>query len=233
LWRGASLARRTLFNFLLYLEFLGLVWGVSLVSSFGAGRALGIIGSVLVVFDLVLGAVGLYTFLFTIAGLILVVASLHYISLVYGERRVFRYAVVAVAVFLLALILVLLLVALTLGFAFLSILLGPLGALPAMGSLVLLLIVSLLILLAAAPISALFWYLSLDALSRVSGVTLFKWAALLYAAGVALLILGVLTLIVLVGIIFLALSYISTLASWVLLAIAFYTLKPPQPQGLT
>ena len=203
------------------------------MSSFDVGRALGIIGSALVVFDLVLVAVGLYTFLLTIAGLILVVASLHYISLVYGERRVFRYAVIAVAVSLLALILVLLLVAITLGFAFLSILLGPLGALPAIGSLVLLLIVSLLILLAAAPISALFWYLSLDTLSRVSGVTLFKWAAVLYAAGVVLLILGVLTLIVLVGIIFLALSYISTLASWVLLAIAFYTLKPSQPQGLT
>jgi len=203
------------------------------VSSFDVGRTLGIVGSVLVVFDLVLVAVGLYTFLLTIAGLILVVASLHYISLVYGERRVFRYAVVAVAVFLLALIFVLLLVALTLGFAFLSILLGPLGALPAIGSLVLLLIVSLLILLAAAPISALFWYLSLDTLSRVSGVTLFKWAAVLYAAGVALLVLGALTLVVLVGIIFLALGYISILASWVLLAVAFYTLKPPQPQGLT
>jgi len=203
------------------------------VSSFDVGRALGIVGSVLVVFDLVLGVVRLYTFLFTIAGLLLVVASLHYISLVYGERRVFRYAVVAVAVFLLAIILVLLLVALTLGFTFLSILLGPLGALPAIGSLVLLLIVSLLILLAAAPISALFWYLSLDALSRVSGVTLFKWAALLYAAGVALLVLGALILIVLVGIIFLALSYISILASWILLAIAFYTLKPPVAQGLT
>jgi len=203
------------------------------VSSFDVGRTLGIIGSALVVFDLVLGAVGLYTFLLTIAGLLLVIASLHYISLVYGERRVFRYAVIAVAISLLALILVLLLVAITLGFAFLSLLLGPLGALPALGSLVLLLIVSLLILLAAAPISALFWYLSLDTLSRVSGVTLFKWAALLYAAGVALLVLGVLTLVVLVGIVFLALSYISILASWVLLVVAFYTLKPPQPQGLT
>jgi uncharacterized membrane protein len=97
------------------------------------------------------------------------------------------------------------------------------------GALVVLVLIMVLVLLIAFVVSAYLWYRALNTLYLRSGEKLFRWAGLSYLAFAVSLIVGVVTAVILVGLLVILVGVLLGLASWVLLAIAFYEVKPPQP----
>jgi len=220
---------------------------------FDTGRTLGLAGSILVLVAVIFSfIIGLLGSLLQLVGLILILVSLHAFSNIYGERSIFRDALLSVLIGyglpLVALIILLIL----LGFTILTarpIPPGPPGGLEDLfgaqiaGALVALIVIMFLVFLIALVVAAYLWYRALNTLYLRSGEKLFRWAGLSYLAfaasliaGVVLAIVGAITLVILIGILILLLGalivilgVLSGLASWVILAIAFYQVKPPQP----
>jgi uncharacterized membrane protein len=206
---------------------------------FDKGRTLGLAGSILVlvaiIFWFITGPLG---FLLQLVGLILILISLHTFSNIYGERIIFRDALLSVLIGyglpLVALIILLILF----GFTILTarpIPPGPpdriedfFGA-QIVGALVVLVLIMVLVLLIAFVVSAYLWYRALNTLYLRSGEKLFRWAGLSYLAFAVSLIVGVVTAVILVGLLVILVGVLLGLASWVLLAIAFHEVKPPQP----
>jgi uncharacterized membrane protein len=206
---------------------------------FDKGRTLGLAGSILVlvaiIFWFITGPLG---FLLQLVGLILILISLHTFSNIYGERIIFRDALLSVLIGyglpLVASIILLILF----GFTILTarpIPPGPPGRIEDFfgaqiaGALVVLVLIMVLVLLIAFVVSAYLWYRALNTLYLRSGEKLFRWAGLSYLAFAVSLIVGVVTAVILVGLLVILVGVLLGLASWVLLAIAFYEVKPPQP----
>jgi uncharacterized membrane protein len=206
---------------------------------FDKGRTLGLAGSILVlvaiIFWFIIGPLG---FLLQLVGLILILISLHTFSNIYGERIIFRDALLSVLIGyglpLVALIILLILF----GFTILTarpIPPGPPGSIEdffgaqIVGVLVVLVLIMVLVLLIAFVVSAYLWYRALNTLYLRSGEKLFRWAGLSYLAFAVSLIVGVVTAVILVGLLVILVGVLLGLASWVLLVIAFYEVKPPQP----
>jgi uncharacterized membrane protein len=206
---------------------------------FDTGRTLGLAGSILVlvaiIFSFIIGPLG---FLLQLVGLILILVSLHAFSNIYGERSIFRDALLSVLIGyglpLVALIIFLILF----GFTILTarpIPPGPPGRIEDFfgaqiaGALVALIVIMFLALLIALVVSAYLWYRALNTLYLRSGEKLFRWAGLSYLAFAVSLIVGVVTAVILVGLLVILVGVLLGLASWVLLVIAFYEVKPPQP----
>ena len=209
------------------------------MADFDTGRTLGLAGSILVlvalIFSFIIGPLG---FLLQLVGLILILVSLHTFSNIYGERIIFRDALLSVLIGyglpLVALIILLILF----GFTILTarpIPPGPPGKIEDFfgvqiaGALVALIVIMFLALLIAFVVSAYLWYRALNTLYLRSGEKLFRWAGLSYLAFAVSLIVGVVTAVILVGLLVILVGVLLGLASWVLLAIAFYEVKPPQP----
>jgi uncharacterized membrane protein len=210
------------------------------MADFDTGRTLGLVGSILIIVALIFSfIIGFLGSLLQLVGLILILISLRMFSNVYGERIIFRDAFLSVligyGVPLAALI-------------FLFILLIPIGftivtsARPIppsriedffgtqiTASIILWAFIAILAILVALAISAYLWYRALNTLSLRSGEKLFRWAGLTYLAFAVSLIVGIVTAVILVGLLVILVGVLLGLASWVLLAIAFYEVKPPQP----
>jgi uncharacterized membrane protein len=209
------------------------------MADFDRGRTLGLAGSILVlvaiIFSFIISPLG---FLLQLVGLILILVSLHAFSNIYGERIIFRDALLSVLIGyglpLVALIILLIL----LGFTILTarpIPPGPPGGLEDLfgaqiaGALVALIVIMFLVFLIALVVAAYLWYRALNTLYLRSGEKLFRWAGLSYLAFAVSLIVGVVTAVILVGLLVILVGVLLGLASWVLLTIAFYEIKPPQP----
>ena len=205
---------------------------------FDKGRTLGLAGSILVlvaiIFWFITGPLG---FLLQLVGLILILISLHTFSNIYGERIIFRDALLSVLIGyglpLVALIILLILFGFTILLPFTRP--APPGRIEDFfgaqiaGALVVLVLIMVLVLLIAFVVSAYLWYRALNTLYLRSGEKLFRWAGLSYLAFAVSLIVGVVTAVILVGLLVILVGVLLGLASWVLLAIAFYEVKPPQP----
>lgn len=139
-----------------------------------------------------------------IIGWVLVIVSLYFSSRVYGEGGIFRYAIYSVASIVGGIILALVL-------AIIGIVFAIKGAAPLTG--VFFIIVAIVTILASIVLMGYYMYKSLSLLAEKSGEPLFK------AAGITMLIAAV-TMIILVGV-------LVELVGAIILAIAFYTLKPP------
>jgi len=205
---------------------------------FDKGRTLGLAGSILVlvaiIFWFITGPLG---FLLQLVGLILILISLHTFSNIYGERIIFRDALLSVLIGyglpLVASIILLILFGFTILLPFTRP--APPGRIEDFfgaqiaGALVVLVLIMVLVLLIAFVVSAYLWYRALNTLYLRSGEKLFRWAGLSYLAFAVSLIVGVVTAVILVGLLVILVGVLLGLASWVLLAIAFYEVKPPQP----
>ncbi|MFZ8794038.1 MAG: DUF996 domain-containing protein [Acidilobaceae archaeon] len=203
---------------------------------FDTGRTLGLAGSILVlvaiIFSFIIDPLG---FLLQLVGLILILVSLHAFSNIYGERSIFRDALLSVLIgYGLSLVASIILLILF-GFTILTtrpILPGRIEDLfgaQIEGELVALIVIMFLALLIAFVVSAYLWYRALNTLYLRSGEKLFRWAGLSYLAFAVSLIVGLVTAVILVGLLVILVGILLGLASWVLLAIAFYNVKPPQP----
>ncbi|MFZ8793611.1 MAG: DUF996 domain-containing protein, partial [Acidilobaceae archaeon] len=172
-----------------------------------------------------------------LVGLILILISLHTFSNIYGERIIFRDALLSVLIgygfSLVASIIFLILFGFTILLPFTRP--APPGRIEDFfgaqiaGALVVLVLIMVLVLLIAFVVSAYLWYRALNTLYLRSGEKLFRWAGLSYLAFAVSLIVGVVTAVILVGLLVILVGVLLGLASWVLLAIAFYEVKPPQP----
>ncbi|MFZ8793538.1 MAG: DUF996 domain-containing protein, partial [Acidilobaceae archaeon] len=172
---------------------------------FDRGRTLGLAGSIIVLVATIFWFItGLLGFLLQLVGLILILVSLHAFSNIYGERSIFRYALLSVLIGyglpLVASIILLILFGFTILTAGL-ILPGRIedlfGAQIA-GALVALLLITILVLLIAFVVSAYLWYRALNTLYLRSGEKFFRWAGLSYLAFAVSLIVGVVTAVILV-----------------------------------
>lgn len=183
---------------------------------FNTARNLGFAGAILLVLSIIIGLSG-FGFLYVVGyiiGVILVLRSLHYLSQVYGERRVFTYSLYGILIYVVAVATVL---------AMAVLILGPLGARwveegmrpgEVFAALSASIIVLGLILWLGLVAGSYLLYRALSLLASHSGVELFKTTGLVYLVGAA-------TIIVAVGALLIVLGHI-------LLAISFYTLKPPE-----
>jgi uncharacterized membrane protein len=209
---------------------------------FDTGRTLGLVGSILVlvaiIFSFVIGPLG---FLLQLVGLILILVSLHTFSNIYGERSIFRDALLSVLIgYGLPLIASIILLILLIPVGFTVVIARPIPPGPPdriedffgvqiAGALVVLVLIMVLVLLIALVVAAYLWYRALNTLYLRSGEKLFRWAGLSYLAFAVSLIVGIVTAVILVGLLVILVGVLLGLASWVLLAIAFYEVKPPQP----
>jgi uncharacterized membrane protein len=205
---------------------------------FDRGRTLGLAGSILVLVAIIFWFItDLLGSLLQLVGLILILISLHTFSNIYGERIIFRDALLSVLIGyglpLVALIILLILFGFTILLPFTRP--APPGRIEDFfgaqiaGALVVLVLIMVLVLLIAFVVSAYLWYRALNTLYLRSGEKLFRWAGLSYLAFAVSLIVGVVTAVILVGLLVILVGVLLGLASWVLLAIAFYEVKPPQP----
>jgi uncharacterized membrane protein len=207
------------------------------MADFDTGRTLGLVGSILVlvaiIFSFIIGFLG---FLLQLVGLILILISLHTFSNIYGERIIFRDAFLSVlivyGVSLAALIFLFILVGFTIVTSARPIPPGRVedffGA-QITASIILWAFIAILAILVALVVSAYLWYRALNTLSLRSGEKFFRWAGLTYLAFAVSLIVGVVTAVILIGILVIFIGILLGLTSWVFLAIAFYEVKPPQP----
>ncbi len=204
------------------------------MADFDTARMLGLVGGVLVLLTFLFSFfIGFLGFFLQLIGLILVLVSLYMFSNIYGERIIFRDALLSVLIGYGVLFLLLLILT---GFAIIvplePILSGrmeDLFAPPAIRFMVAWVLLFIVIILGALVVSAFLWYRALNTLSLKSGEGLFRWAGILYLTSILSVTLGVLTLIILIGVPLLLIGVLLDLASWVVLAIAFYVVKPPQP----
>lgn len=203
---------------------------------FNTARNLGLAGSIVVLAGMALGVVlGGLGFILNLIGLILLLISLHFLSEVYGERRIFRDALISIAILVGGSFLILIFLALAFGLTFFMMpFRGP--RFPGEGleeqgltAIIGIVVIAFILLMAILAVSAFFWYRALNMLSLRSGEPLFRWAGLLYAISVILVLAGVVLSLVLIGLLLLLIAVIAALASWIVLIIAFYQLKPPQP----
>ena len=205
---------------------------------FDKGRTLGLAGSILVLVAIIFWSItDLLGSLLQLVGLILILISLHTFSNIYGERIIFRDALLSVLIGyglpLVASIILLILFGFTILLPFTRP--APPGRIEDFfgaqiaGALVVLVLIMVLVLLIAFVVSAYLWYRALNTLYLRSGEKLFRWAGLSYLAFAVSLIVGVVTAVILVGLLVILVGVLLGLASWVLLAIAFYEVKPPQP----
>jgi len=213
---------------------------------FSTARNLGLIGSILFIVGIILSGIPWIGELFSLlglAGFILVLVSLYFFSKIYAEPRIFRDALISVIVAIAGLIvaILLLLILVSLGVTFIR---EVRSSFPGASSEVSLIfgtdLGSILVFLVAFAISAFFWYRALNTLSRASGEGLFRLAGLLCFIGILLLVIGVFTVIILVGFVFfivlgsliglplIFLGVIAWFVSWIVLAVAFYNIKQPQ-----
>jgi len=205
---------------------------------FDTGRTLGLVGSILVLVALIFSfIIGFLGFLLQLVGLILILISLHTFSNIYGERIIFRDAFLSVLIGYgvpLATLIFLFILLIPIGFTIVT------SARPIPPSriedlfeitapLILWAFIAILAILVALAISAYLWYRALNTLSLRSGEKFFRWAGLTYLAFAVSLIVGVVTAVILIGILVIFIGILLGLTSWVLLAIAFYEVKPPQP----
>jgi len=205
---------------------------------FGTARNLGLIGSILFIVGMVLSIVpwiGLLFSLLGLAGLILVLVSLYFFSKIYAEPRIFRDALISIVAAIAGLIVAILLLLILLGITFMSEVRSGFPAPPreapsevSIAAILGTFLGVILVALAAYAISAFFWYRALNTLSKASGEGLFRLAGLLYAISVLLDIIGVITSLILIGLLFILLGIIAWFASFIVLAIAFYNVKQPQ-----
>jgi len=172
---------------------------------FDSSRILAGIGSILT-------AIGIFIPLLTLVGLILLLIGLKGLSDTYREEGIFRNALYAVIIGVIGLV--------TIMFAAISIAgiattfapsIPLLMAGGVIGTVLLFIVVFFVILV----LEALFYKKSLDLLATKSG------EKLLETAGLLLLIGAVLTIII-VGLILIFIA-------WIIAAVAFFSLKPPQP----
>jgi uncharacterized membrane protein len=206
---------------------------------FDTGRTLGLAGSILVLVALIFSfIIDLLGFLLQLVGLILILVSLHAFSNIYGERIIFRDALLSVLIGYVLPLVALIILLILFGFTILTarpIPPGPPGRIEdffgaqIVGALVVLVLIMVLVLLIAFAVSAYLWYRALNTLYLRSGEKLFRWAGLSYLAFAVSLIVGVVTAVILVGLLVILVGVLLGLASWVLLAIAFYEIEPPQP----
>ena len=205
---------------------------------FDTGRTLGLVGSILVLVALIFSfIIGFLGFLLQLVGLILILISLHTFSNIYGERIIFRDAFLSVLIGYgvpLATLIFLFILLIPIGFTIVT------SARPIPPSriedlfeitapLILWAFIAILAILVALAISAYLWYRALNTLSLRSGEKFFRWAGLTYLAFAVSLIVGVVTAVILIGILVIFIGILLGLTSWVFLAIAFYEVKPPQP----
>jgi uncharacterized membrane protein len=210
---------------------------------FDTGRTLGLVGSILVLVALIFSfIIGFLGFLLQLVGLILILISLHTFSNIYGERIIFRDALLSVLIgygvplAALAALIFLFILLIPIGFTIVT------SARPIppsriedffgaqiTASIILWAFIAILAILVALAISAYLWYRALNTLSLRSGEKFFRWAGLTYLAFAVSLIVGVVTAVILIGILVIFIGILLGLTSWVLLAIAFYEIKPPQP----
>lgn len=214
---------------------------------FNTAKLLGLVGSVMVTISIFLSVisplVGSLTYL---AGLVLVLVSLYFLSEIYRETNIFKYAFLSVVLLIGGFILVAFLLLVVAGVALAQILTSPWvgdfewvrprhGAtvsIEASAAVLSTFLLALLVLLALILVSAYLWYKAMSILSVKSGEGLFRLSGLLALIASISLVAGFVTVIILVGFL-LILAYIPlVIISWVLLAVAFYMLRPPQPPSL-
>ncbi|MDM7274752.1 MAG: DUF996 domain-containing protein [Thermoprotei archaeon] len=208
-------------------------------SDFSIARVLGLTGSILIVVgvaaSIFMGVVQLFAFIrlfyaqdfqgyfqtpldtsltglyllphLNLIGWALVIVSLYFSSRVYGEGGIFKYAVYSVASIVVGVVGAIIIVLLAIIGVILSA--APIG--------LFLLLAAIIVVLAGIVLMGYFMYRSLSLLSEKSGEPLFR------AAGIIMFIAAV-TMIILIG------SLIELVGA-IVLAIAFYTLKPPGGGG--
>jgi uncharacterized membrane protein len=210
------------------------------MADFDTGRTLGLVGSILVLVALIFSfIIGFLGFLLQLVGLILILISLHTFSNIYGERIIFRDAFLSVLIGYgvpLATLIFLFILLIPIGFTIVTSArpippsrIEDLFGAQITASLILWAFIAILAILVALAISAYLWYRALNTLSLRSGEKFFRWAGLTYLAFAVSLIVGIVTAVILIGILVIFIGILLSLTSWVLLAIAFYEIKPPQP----
>ncbi|MDM7275048.1 MAG: DUF996 domain-containing protein [Thermoprotei archaeon] len=178
---------------------------------FDTVKALGILGAALMIASVVLTPVS------WLVGAVLVLLSLYYLGQAYGVRSIFDYALYGlIFAFVPAFLVPLMIVGF---FGFMPMFMpmhmpGNWPFAPFAGFWILVFLVVFVMLV----LSGFFFYRSMDVLASRSGVELFRVAGMLTLIGAATLILFLL-------------GFILILASWVILAVAFYSLKKP-PSGV-
>ena len=204
---------------------------------FGRARVLGLVGSILVLLAIILSfMVGFLAFPLSLVGFILVLVSLNTLSDIYGERAIFRNALLSIIIGLIGFLL-LFVILIILGLSMTAIVVRSelprefeeLPGAQALAQIIGLALISIMVFIVTTVISAYLWYRALNTLSLKSGEGLFRLAGLLYLGSALSLALGIITAVILVGIIIVLVGALLGLASWVILAIAFYELKTPQP----
>jgi len=184
---------------------------------FSTARILGLIGSILII-------------IFPLAGIILLLISLYFFSKIYAEPRIFRYALISIVVPIVGAIAVIpLLILLGVALEVASVSEGDALSEASIATIILeIVLASIFVVLAVAP--AFFWYRALNTLSRVSGEGLFRLAGLLAVISILLLEISLIISMELVGLafIFFFFGVIALLASFIVLAAAFYNVKQPQ-----
>ena len=172
---------------------------------FDSSRILAGIGSILM-------AIGVFIPLLALVGLILLLIGLKGLSDTYREEGIFRNALYAVIIGVIGIVTIIFAAIFIVGIA---ISIAP--SIPwhiaegAIGTILLIIVVYFVILV----LEALFYKKSLDLLAAKSGEKFLETAGLLLLIGAALTIIIVGLLLV--------------LTAWIIAAVAFFSLKPPQP----
>jgi uncharacterized membrane protein len=209
------------------------------VLEFSTAKNLGLGGSIVAIIGTLLSIIPALSFLgliLMLLGVILVLVALRGLSEVYGDKSIFRNALGATIAIILLWIFIFVVIAL----------LGPAGAMAGeqratevLGASAIAPILVIVATFAIAPIlvvmavavSAILWYRALRALSARSRVGMFRWAAIFYAISAVIFVVGLLLTIVLIGIFIVLIAGVVNLASFILLALGFSSLKPPITQA--
>ena len=196
-------------------------------------RFLGIMGSLVLLVSVVLITVSraplsppslpLLGILTHLASLTLILVPLYIFSRVYGEKRIFVYALISIALLIGDIFLVPRLIAILARILSEVFVETPIGIPPT-----LLRIPSALLIL----LSAFLWYKSMNILSKKSSTELFKLHGLLVVIARVLSLAYVIGPLTVVELLSLLTSRLTLFISSILLTLAFYLLKPPQPPTL-
>jgi uncharacterized membrane protein len=207
------------------------------VLEFSTAKNLGLGGSIVAIISILLSiipalhsillfvipALSFLGLILTLLGVILVLVALRGLSEVYGDKSIFRNALGATIAIILSWILIFVVIAL-LGLA--GAMAGEQRATEVLGASA----IAPILVVAAVTVSAILWYRALRALSARSGVGMFRWAAVFYAISAVIFAVGLLLTIVLIGIFIVLIAGVVNLASFILLALGFSSLKPPVTQ---
>ncbi|MEM4917059.1 MAG: DUF996 domain-containing protein [Acidilobaceae archaeon] len=206
------------------------------MADFDTAKLLGVIGSIMVI-------VGYILPIFAVVGLILIGLSLRYLSNTFKDASISRYATYFLGLLILAIIIALVSSVLIVLFMIISPIVASSGTASleefvsvALASFMLAVILLILLVLASSIVGFIgfyFLYKSLTRLSEVSGERLFRLSGLAIVIGYVALIFGLLTAIILVGFLLIIGGAIAFLVGFNLLAVAFYSIRPPQAQPLS